>query len=286
MNDAAPDTRERRRDEMPPDTSDTSRRDWALKLFRKSVLKQNKLSNISDLLGPTAGLRCLDIGADNGVISYLLRERGGDWASGDLLPVAVESIRSLVETDVHLLDGGRTGFGDGEFDRVVIVDFLEHIEDDAGFLAELRRILKDDGLLVINCPHWKASLLRRFRLRIGQTDEKHGHLRPGYTVAMLEKLNQGRFERVAARTYSRFFTEFLDTIITAAVSVLRGGRADAGPSKGVLLTADDLRKLKKAFRLYSLFYPAFWLMTRLDALLFFRSGYCLVSRWRPVVKSD
>ena len=77
---------------MPSDTYDHSRRDWALKLFRRSVLKQNKFGNITDLLGPTTGLRCLDIGADNGVISYLLRERGGRWASGDLAPVAVDSI--------------------------------------------------------------------------------------------------------------------------------------------------------------------------------------------------
>jgi len=260
---------------------------WALRLFKRSVLKQNKLRNILGLLGDRyEGQRCLDIGADNGVISYLLRQRGGRWASGDLSPVAVESIRSLVETDVHLLDGGRTPFGDGEFDRIVIVDFLEHIPDDAGFLGELRRILKDDGVLVINCPHLKRSLLRKFRVAIGQTDEKHGHLRPGYTVAMLSALAAGRFELQEARTYSRFFTEALDTLITAAMALLRGrGHREEGPSKGVLLTGQDLRRYEKAFRLYTLVYPLFWLMTRLDRLLFFRSGYCLVSRWRPLPRN-
>ena len=56
--------------------------------------------------GPTDGLRCLDLGSDNGVVSLLLRRRGGRWASADLAPEAVESIRALVETDVHLVDGG------------------------------------------------------------------------------------------------------------------------------------------------------------------------------------
>jgi len=261
-------------------------RDWALRLFRRSVLKQNKLAGILRELGEFRGLRCLDLGADNGVISLLLRRRGGDWASGDLSPMAVESIRSLVESDVHLLDGGRTPFGDGEFDRVVIVDFLEHIADDAGFVRELRRILKDDGQLVINCPHEKRSLLRRLRLALGQSDEKHGHLRPGYTVESLTRLCEGSFEPVAAHTYSRFFTEALDTLITAVMGMLRrGDPIETGPSKGVLLTGSDLARFHRAFRLYSIVYPLFWLMTRLDALLFFRSGYCLVSRWKPVPRN-
>ena len=46
---------------------------WALRLFRKSVLKQRKLREIHGLLGPTEGLRCLDLGSDNGVVSLLLR---------------------------------------------------------------------------------------------------------------------------------------------------------------------------------------------------------------------
>jgi len=260
---------------------------WALSLFNRSVLKQNKLRNITRSLGATEGLRCLDIGSDNGVISYLLRKQGGDWASGDLSPAAVESIRSLVDTDVHLLDGGRTPFRDGEFDRVIIVDFLEHITDDAGFIAEVRRILKDDGVFILNCPHAKNSLLRRFRLAIGQTDEKHGHLRHGYTRESLERLARGHFRIEESWTYSRFFTEGLDTLITMAMGVLRGrGHKEEGPSKGVLLTGGDMAKFRKAFRLYTLLYPFFWIMTRLDRLLFFRSGYCMTSRLKPLQKND
>ncbi|MBU4573577.1 MAG: class I SAM-dependent methyltransferase, partial [Desulfarculus sp.] len=99
---------------------------WALELFKRSVLKQQKFSNIKALLGDTTGRRCLDIGADNGVVSLLLRQNGGDWASADLAPEAVESIRSLVGGQVEQIDGGPTPFAEGEFDTVVVVDFLEH----------------------------------------------------------------------------------------------------------------------------------------------------------------
>ena len=50
---------------------------WALALFRRSVLKRQKLRQITSSLGTTHGLRCLDLGSDNGVVSLLLRRRGG-----------------------------------------------------------------------------------------------------------------------------------------------------------------------------------------------------------------
>ena len=58
-----------------------SARDWALALYRRSVLKQRKLAELVRSLGATDGLRCRDLGSDNGVVSLLLRERGGSWAS-------------------------------------------------------------------------------------------------------------------------------------------------------------------------------------------------------------
>ena len=69
--------------------------EWALALFRRSVLKQRKLAEITAMLGPTAGLRCLDLGSDNGIVSLLLRRGGGDWASADMTGESVASIREL-----------------------------------------------------------------------------------------------------------------------------------------------------------------------------------------------
>ena len=127
--------------------------DWALSLFRKSVLKQAKYRRITDLLEDPTGRRCLDIGADNGVISLLLRRLGGPWASADLDEPTVASIRELVGEDVHRLDGARSPFPDRTFDQVVVVDYLEHIPDDWAFALELARILKPGGWVIINVPH-------------------------------------------------------------------------------------------------------------------------------------
>jgi ubiquinone/menaquinone biosynthesis C-methylase UbiE len=246
----------------------------AERLFHRSVLKQAKLRAIVGMLGPTEGLRCLDLGSDNGVVSLLLRRRGGRWASADLTEEAVAAIRGLVETEVALVDGRRLPYADQEFDRVVVVDMLEHVADDDAFVDELARVTKPDGQLVVNTPHLKNSLLRKVRHAVGLTDEKHGHLRPGYDPAGLRRLLGTRFRLDETRTYSRFFSEAVDTAINVAVERL-GKKPSA---KGMVVTGADLAKHRRLFIAYSLIYPFVWLFSRLDRLIPWTSGYMLMAR--------
>ncbi len=248
---------------------------WAIALFRRSVLKQRKLAEIAALLGETNEQRCLDLGSDNGVISFLLRQRGGRWSSADMTEEAVRSIRELVGDQVYATDGQSLPFEGAAFDRVVVVDMLEHVADDARFAAELRRITKPGGALIVNTPHLKDTALRRLRHAIGQTDAKHGHLRPGYTEARLDTLLGAGFLRESSRSYSKFFSEAVDTAINWAVERL-GKR---GSAKGLVVTRKDVAKHRKLFRAYSLVYPLVWLITRLDALVP-AAGYMLIARYR------
>ncbi len=252
---------------------------WALRLFSRSVLKQQKWAAIRSLLGPTQGLRCLDVGADNGVISYLLRRQGGSWVSADLDAHAVETIRSLVGGQVVQMNGGRSLFADGEFDRVVLVDCVEHVQDDRGFLREMARITKPGGEVLVNVPLRKDSWLRRFRLAIGQTDEAHGHVRPGYTPEELAGVLGPSYQIREWLTYSKFFSQVVDTLMTWGIR--RVQQEDPSPrTKGTVVTGGDLAKHQQLFRLYSLVYPFVWLMAQLDRLLWWRSGYTLLAKAR------
>jgi SAM-dependent methyltransferase len=249
---------------------------WAERLFRRSVLKQQKLQAIVEMLGGTGALRCLDLGSDNGVISMLLRRRGGRWASADLTDESVAAIRELVGDDVHRLHDERLPFPDAEFHRVVVVDMLEHVSDDRRFVAELARITRPGGALIVNTPHRRDTALRRLRAALGQTDERHGHVRPGYTPAELVQLLSGPFWLDRLKTYSRDFSEVVDLAVNLGVG-LAGKR---GSAKGVVVTTADVARHRRLFYAYSAVYPAMWALSRLDALVRWRPGYMLIARAR------
>lgn len=260
---------------------------WAIALFDRSVLKQAKFRQIESLLDEPAGKTNLDIGADNGVISYLLRRRGGEWHSADLDERAVESIRQLVGDNVYRLEGARTPFPDAAFDQVVVVDYLEHIADDHGFVRELDRIVKQGGHVIINVPHLKpGSLLNEFRHTIGLTDDWHGHVRPGYDLEGLRRLLGPGFVIERAVTYSRTFSELIDTGLNGVYLRMQGKK---GPTsrKGAVITQGDVRKHRKQFVLLSVLYPLLWIIAKLDALLWFRPGYKLIvlARRQPAAAS-
>lgn len=250
-------------------------------LFARSVLKQQKWRAIDRMLGPTDGLRCLDIGADNGAISLLLRERGGEWTSADLDEPTVQAIRALVGDPVLRWELPRSAFADGAFDRVVLVDGLEHVRDDAAFARELARVTAPGGEVLINVPLRKDSGLRRLRVALGQTDAAHGHVRHGYTVAELAAVLGPSLQMTAHTTYSRFFSQLVDAVITWGVRSLKGPRR-AEDVKGAIVTAEDLGRHRTLFLLYTVLYPFVWAVSQLDRLLWFRSGYMLLAKARVV----
>ncbi len=245
---------------------------WALRLFRKSPLKRDKVAALLSVLGEVSGKRCLDLGSDNGVVSLLLRQQGGRWASGDLTLETVEAIRGLVESDVHLVEEKRLPFDDAEFDLVVVADMIEHVADEQAFVGELARVLKPEGRLVVNTPHARDTALRRLRLKLGQTDEKHGHVRPGYTRESLSPLLQPAFSVGESTTYTKAFSETIDTAMQWGLESL----GKKGSKKGVVVTGGDLKRHAKMFTLYRLIFPFVWGFSRLDALLPWNDGYRLL----------
>jgi SAM-dependent methyltransferase len=173
---------------------------------------------------------------------------------------------------VHLVRGDRLPFTDAAFDRVVVVDMLEHVPDEDAFVAELARVTAPGGRLVVNTPHLKRTALRRLRHALGQTDERHGHLRPGYTPARLRELLSPGFDMGPWRTYSGFFSELVDTLLNWGVERL--GKPTS--AKGMVVTGSDLTRHRRSFGLWGAVYPFVWAITRLDALVP-ASGYMLIA---------
>jgi ubiquinone/menaquinone biosynthesis C-methylase UbiE len=59
------------------------------------------------------------------------------------------SAPGMARVDFHLCDGKSFPFGDGEFDRLVLVSALGEVAEREHYLREFRRVLKPDGLVSV-----------------------------------------------------------------------------------------------------------------------------------------
>lgn len=157
-------------------------------------------------------------------------------------------------------------------DTVLVTYTLCTIPEVVRALKGMRRVLKPGGRLIVNTPHARNTALRRLRLRLGQTDEKHGHVRPGYTRESLGALLREDFVIDESSTYTKAFSETVDTAMQWALESL----GKKGSKKGVVVTGGDLNRHAKLFKVYSLVFPFVWGFSRLDALLPANDGYRLL----------
>jgi ubiquinone/menaquinone biosynthesis C-methylase UbiE len=118
---------------------------------------------ILDLAGDVSGHRVLDVGCGSGPISAALRDRGatvtGFDSSANMLELAR---RRLGDTaDLYLADlGSPLPFPGGTFDDAVAALVLHYLQDWTVPLAELRRVLKSGGRLIVAVDHPTAVLVQ------------------------------------------------------------------------------------------------------------------------------
>jgi SAM-dependent methyltransferase len=268
---------------------------WQIAMFRKGLKKRLRLKALKKLLKPIAPHeRCLLLtcGDNNGAMNYFLRELGGHWSWADLEDHSIAEMSALLGDPVEHASENAIPFADTEFDRIVVIDVHEHVDDPRIVNAELARILKPGAQMIITTPNGNEKKLAvRIKNLVGMSKEAYGHKRIGLTADEIEALMRG--DGVQPRNtmwFSYFFTEMLElTINFMYVKVLRKddhghgeqthahdhgddhGHAEIAPA-----TAEQLRKVKTSYRIYSWIFPIYWVLSQLDHLVFFKEGYCVV----------
>lgn len=109
-----------------------------------------------ELAGDVHGRRVLDAGCGSGPLSEALRARGAIVTGFDSSPVMVELARRRLgeNADLRVADISLPlPFADGAFDDVVVSLVLHYLRDWTAPLAELRRVLKPGGRLLLSVNH-------------------------------------------------------------------------------------------------------------------------------------
>src|SRR4051812_42174912 len=103
-----------------------------------------------------AGKSVLDAGCGTGYGSQILTEAGARRVVGidvdrDALPKRGRENLEFAVADVHELP-----YADAEFDLVVSFEVIEHVERRNEVIAELARVLADDGVFLVSSPNRNA----------------------------------------------------------------------------------------------------------------------------------
>ncbi len=140
-------------------------------------------------------LRALDAGCGNGAFSFYAARRGNTVLGLTFAPHEVEKdarraallgLADRVEfraADLRRLDQ----FADtlGTFDQIIALEVIEHILDDRKLVADLARLLKPGGRLLLSTPY---KHYRRLYKEYLSDHEDGGHVRWGYTHEELRGL--------------------------------------------------------------------------------------------------
>jgi len=116
------------------------------------VNKRKIVENLLRHFSPS-GKRLLEIGSGGGYFVSQLSGRGWDVVAGDIHLTAAHFAREHGVNNTLVFDANRIWpFTDNSFDVLIMLDVLEHLEDDAAVLAECFRILRPGATVVITVP--------------------------------------------------------------------------------------------------------------------------------------
>lgn len=123
----------------------------------KSYMADKKLHWL-EMEFPDRGV-LLDIGAGTG--DFLVRAKRKGWEVSGVEPSQVA--RKLASKKGVVLEESTTTFPKTSFDVITMWHVLEHVPDLEEQIGELKRLLKEDGLLVVAVPNFKSYDAQKYR---------------------------------------------------------------------------------------------------------------------------
>jgi SAM-dependent methyltransferase len=132
----------------------------------------------------------VEIGAGSGLMTFEFAKETGKNILGVIyekkdLNFALETLKNSNLKNVSFIQGGlpHLKLKENYYDQVLLIDVLEHVQEDLESLKAINKILRPRGYLIISVP--TPNYPKYFGYEFAN---KIGHLRDGYTIEQLKEL--------------------------------------------------------------------------------------------------
>lgn len=139
--------------------------------------------------------KILDLGCGMGAIAQEA-QKIGDYYGVDVSEKAVNFCKRRGIENVKQGDALHVPYEDDQFDIVLLLDTIEHVEDDFGVMDEVRRVLRPQGMVIVTAP--------AFKFLWGPSDVTFQHFRR-YRLGELKARLERKDFSIIKSSYFNFF---------------------------------------------------------------------------------
>ncbi|MDP3697326.1 MAG: sugar nucleotide-binding protein [Candidatus Taylorbacteria bacterium] len=154
--------------------------------------------------------KILDFGCGSGYLTARLAEQGYQSFGLDISSEAIQFGRRQGIKNIDVIDAHKLNFPDNYFNTVLLLDVIEHLEDESWAVREIQRVLAPGGIAVVMVP--------AFKFLWGVQDEVAHHYRRYSLPRLIKVFEESSGLSVDHKTY---FNTFLFAPIAAVRLISR-----------------------------------------------------------------
>jgi ubiquinone/menaquinone biosynthesis C-methylase UbiE len=238
---------------------------------------------VRELIGSARYGNLLDVGCGS---AYMLSQTRHACEKAFGVDMAVESLSfggAYVDACLSVANAEQLPFRDDVFDCVISTDAFEHFPDDRKAACEVRRVIRDDGCLILYVPSEQGVLSNSPFVHLYHATEENYMLdQRYYTIKSLRKLVEDRGFVVEYAGFHNVFVQEFCTQMLKWVSLCAGKRYE----QQVDITAFTGSRFFPIYRWIIL--PVVTFLVRIEEFIFERlfgghvRGHRVVLKCRPV----
>lgn len=184
--------------------------------LRYNISTRFRLKLINESISPRPDSTMLDVGCGMGYMAWFFSRK----CKVTGMDISFDSLRFASQNkDVTWVQGDalKLSFKDDSFDYLITSEVMEHVEDGLSFVAELKRVTKPNGMIILSTPSVDGIL------RVSKICHMHGsemHHKIGYSRKELVPMFRKNGLKVLKVKYGlNFFTQIFMEMTKIAYTI-------------------------------------------------------------------